>query len=475
MAIRIAHETTKSGLRRMLERMRQAARSTMAMPFRAVDVAKQAKAYRLEARGAEDGAANRPEPSSDTFALSEQEIVTAIYAERERCLIDLTSHLRAERDGLEQLQTAMDIAGMQQAAGEAISGFDTIKASHAGAVERGKRAAASALLEYNAFRQRNRISRDARQPTNRTLSGVIMAFLIVVEGAFNATFFASGSDLGLLGGVVLAAAFSAVNVGVAALNGWFPLRWAHHRNFGIKLAGLVAFPSLLVGSLALNAFVAHYRDLAATAADLQPLQAAYAGLLHDPFGLQSIESWFLLALGLLCAGYAIAKGFALDDPYPGYGAHDRRRRVSTEAYEEARLDMLELASEVRDEFTAALREKIESLRGASSQRQHLLASRARNLAEFQAHEGHLVLAAQQLLSIYRKANEATRTAPPPAHFGHPFTFSDHGLDRPAMRYLLEDHGLEVDAQGLIQELEDLRRAVFDRYGEIARAFEGAAE
>jgi hypothetical protein len=462
------------GLRRMLEWMRQAARSTMAMPFRAVDVAKQAKAYRLEACGAEDGAANRPEPSANTFALAEQKIVTAIGDERERCLIDLIAHLRAERDGLAQLQTAMDIAGMQQAAGEAISDFEMINSSHAGALEREKRAAASALLEYDAFRQRNRISRDARQPTNRTLSGIIMAFLIVLEGVFNATFFASGSDLGLLGGVVLAAAFSAVNVGTAALNGWFPLRWTHHRNLGIKLAGLVVFPSLLAGSLALNAFVAQYRDLAATAADGQPLQAAYSELLRSPFGLQSIESWFLLTLGLLCAGYAIAKGFALDDPYPGYGAHDRRRRVSAEAYEEARLDMLEQASEVRDEFTGTLREKIESLRGASSQRQHLLASRARNLAEFQAHETHLALAAQQLLSIYQKANEAARTAPPPAHFGDPFTFSDHGIDRPAVRYLLEDQGLEVDAQGLIQQLEDLRRAVLDRYGEIARASGGTA-
>ena len=131
----------------MLELMRQAARSTMAMPFRAVDVAKQAEAYRIEARGAEDGAANGPEPSSGTLALSEQEIVTAIGAERDRCLIDLTSHLRC-RTGRPRADAirAMDIAGMQQAAGEAISDFETINASHAGAIERGQRRP-SALLD----------------------------------------------------------------------------------------------------------------------------------------------------------------------------------------------------------------------------------------------------------------------------------------------------------------------------------------
>jgi hypothetical protein len=61
----------------MLERVRQGTRSAMAMPFRSVDVAEQAKAYRLEERGAEDGAANRPEPGSDVPAIAEQEILTA--------------------------------------------------------------------------------------------------------------------------------------------------------------------------------------------------------------------------------------------------------------------------------------------------------------------------------------------------------------------------------------------------------------
>ena len=252
----------------------------------------------------------------------------------------------------------------------------------------------SALLEYDAFRQRNRISRYARQPTNRTLSGVIMAFLIVVEGAFNATFFASGSDLGLLGGVVLAAAFSAVNVGTAALNGWFPLRWAHHPEFRYQvLAGFVAFPSLLAGSLALKrvcrALPRSCGDDVRHTAPASCLFSAVARSVRAPKHRVLVSAG---ALGFLCAGYAIAKGFALDDPYPGYGAYDRRRRYRGGSPRgRARLDMLEQAGEVRDEFTGALREKIESLRGASSQRQHLLASRARNLAEFQAHEAHLAL------------------------------------------------------------------------------------
>lgn len=435
----------------------------MAMPFRPVDVSGQAKMYRLERRGAEDGSTNRPETASNLPMLAEQEILAAIHAERDRCLIDLTAHLRAERDALAQLQTAMDIAGMRQEADTALSDFTAIKSGNASNLEHLGQAVVAAVAEHECFRTRNRLVRAARQPTGRTSFVVMVAFLIVVEGLVNAIFFASGSDLGLLGGIVLAVAFSAVNVGVGALNGWFPLRWAHHQNIAIKLSGLVAFPALCVASVALNGFVAHYRDTAQSQPEADPLATAYAGLIGHPFGLQSIESWLLFALGLGCAGYAVAKGFALDDPHPGYGAHDRRRLNAQKAHDDARQDVRDRACNVRDQFTGELRETIESLRGSSSQRQQLLASRARNLFEFEAHEAHLEQAAQQLLSVYRRANEAVRQTPPPARFGRAFAFPERAIDRPAIRSLLEDQGLEVDAERLIKELDDLRHQVLARY------------
>jgi hypothetical protein len=452
----------------MLERITRPARSAMAMPYRPVDVAAQARAYRLEQRGTEDGTANRPDTSSDLPALAEQEIQAAIHSDRERCLGDLTAHLRAERDALAHLQTAMDIAGMRQAAGEAIAYFAAIDASHGSSLAQAKEHAASIAEELQEFRRHNRLTRTARQPASRGFTWTLMAFLIVVEGVVNAVFFAGGSDLGLVGGAMMAAMFSAFNVTVGVLNGLFPLRWAHHRNPMIKLAGLIAFPALCIGSIALNAFIAHYRDVAQTTPAADPLKAAYSGLLQNPFGLRNIESWLLFGLGLVFAGFAVAKGFALDDPHPGYGAHDRRHTAARSAYDDARQDVLDQASEVRDGFTSEAREKIETLRGSSSQRQHLLAARARNLNEFEAHEANLAQAAQQLLTLYRVANQAARSTPPPYRFVSVFRFDDHAIERPALRSLLQDQGLEVDADGLIQELDSLREKVLQRYDIILR-------
>ena len=447
----------------MLERIKSVTRSAMALPFRAVDVDAQAKAYRLAQRGAEDGASNRPATASDQASVAEQEVLTAINAERERCLGDLMSHLRAERDALAQLQTAMDIAGMRQAAGEAAAEFVEISSGHASALLRARRAAADAETEYAGFRQRSRLSRSPRQPASRAFTWVLMAFLVVVEGMVNAWFFAGGSDRGLLGGAMLAAIFSAVNVLVGVINGWFPLRWAHHSNIVIKFIGIVLFPAMLSASVFLNAFIAHYRDTAQASPDADVLRVALSGLLHDPVGLLNVESWLLFAMGTTFSLIAVAKGFSLDDPYPGYGAHDRRLMAATKRYEDGRRDLLNHASQVRDNFNGQHRETIESLRGSSSQRRQLLAARARNISDFGSHEAHLQDAARQLLIIYQTANESARISPPPARFGRAFTLPDHALDRPEVRSLREDQGLEVDAEGLIRELDTLRADVLAHY------------
>lgn len=62
--------------------------------------------------------------------------------------------LRAERDALAQLQTAMDVAGMRQGAGEASSNFGAIKLLHINNVKKLKQAAESSATEYDQSRPR---------------------------------------------------------------------------------------------------------------------------------------------------------------------------------------------------------------------------------------------------------------------------------------------------------------------------------
>jgi len=65
----------------MLESMSQPTRSAMALPLRPVDIAAQARVYKLEQRGAEDGARNHPRSDATLAAPSEQTIKGAIEAD----------------------------------------------------------------------------------------------------------------------------------------------------------------------------------------------------------------------------------------------------------------------------------------------------------------------------------------------------------------------------------------------------------
>jgi len=445
----------------MLSGLRTVSRSAMALPFKPVDVAAQARAMRLEARGRQDGAEEMP--ASDMPGLAEQEVRSAIMADRDRCANDLASQLRAARDALAQLQTAMDIAGIQHAADEAVAGLEQIRSSWSGEIFRLRREAVEAKTEYDAFRAKYRLGRAARQPHDRRMGIALLVVAVAAESLLNGVFFAEGSDLGLLGGVSLALLISFFNVIVGAINGVLFLRMMHHSKLWAKLIGVVMFVITLSVVVMLNGFIAHFRDVYQNVGENYDLRLIGRSLIQTPFELISIQSWALFLAGLLFSGFATIKAYGFDDPHPGYGAVDRRWRAREDAYAISRQDFIDEAADIRDACLSRLSKAIESLRGASSQRQQLLAGRARMMAEFRQHESHLEQAGQQLLTIYRHANSGARSTPSPQHFGEHFTFTDRALDRPEMAMLLIDQGLQHDADSLIAELDRLRTRVIGAY------------
>lgn len=435
----------------------------MAPPFQPVDVPRQARRRRLPERGAEDGARNLPAVVATEMALAEQEIVTDISADRERCARDLASQLRAYRDALSNLQTGMDIAGLRHAADEAILRFNEIRSRWSGDIGELRRAAAEATAELREFKERNRLSRAPRPPRNRLLSLSLLFLFVTIESGANGFFFAGGSDLGLLGGVTLAMGLSLVNVLVGTLSGLGFLRLMRSARWLLAAAGLIAFFGTEAGVLVINGLVAHYRDIYDAAGDATKVGDAWARLIDAPFAIQSMNSWLLFAAGLFFSGMATWKGYGLDDPYPGYGAAERRRQEAVGAYHGERDGLIDEAGEIADDYSEQARAAIEVLRASSSQRQQIQNARARALADFTTHENDLAHAAHQLLTIYREANTVSRTAPPPRHFDDRFTFPDRVLERPEFLLLRSDQGLEHDADTLIAELDGLRRRVHDEH------------
>ena len=155
------------------------------------------------------------------------------------------------------------------------------------------------------------IQRAAIYPDSHIMHFSILAALVLFEGLANAYFFSTGSDLGLLGGWLQAITVSFTNV-IAAffLVGFLCLR--HLMNPKKLWFFIPAAATLAMGGA----------DI--TGAILAPLPAVF----ENPFGLQTLEAYLLLTLGLTFAAIAAFKGRTFDDALPGYGVVQRNAERS---------------------------------------------------------------------------------------------------------------------------------------------------
>jgi len=449
--------------------------SVVGLPFQPVDTEALSVKWALRAKGEADGRRNQPPASAAEPSATEALIIKEIEAERERCAQDAAAHLKAQNDALAQLETAMDIAALRHTADEARSTFEKIKSEWEGEILRLLRAAREAREEYESFRTRHGLARPARQPRHRGLGLALLAFFVTIESALNGLFFAEGAEAGLLGGTAVALSVSVVNVVLlGAVLGFFPARWANHRNIAIKSAGMLLVVLGIVAILIVNAFIAHYRDAYERLGDAVVLRDVWAQLVAAPADLVRLQSWLLFLLGLGFAGLGFAKGYRLDDPYPGYGLIDRRRDEAETTYRYNRQLRIDEATAARDRAIEAIAQGIERLRGAAAQRDQILTARASWVAKVEAHETHLQRAATVLLTIYRDANRAHRTEPAPAHFDRAFAFRDRILERPGFRTLREMRPPRHDAETLIAELDRRRNEVLAAYREVLAGAPGEA-
>lgn len=187
------------------------------------------------------------------------------------------------------------------------------------------------LRELRYFRLKNHLERSATYPRDLLWHYSVVVLIVVLESTANMYFFAQGSSLGLLGGLLQAMLVSVVNVGTAVVVGKFYVPELHHIQASRRGLGVVVIASHALFVAWFNLVVAHYRDLLASRPETA-LRLAIPETISQPFGL-SFDSLMLLVAGVVAAGLGLWKGQASDDAYPGYGPLDRR-------YEEAKAEFV---------------------------------------------------------------------------------------------------------------------------------------
>ncbi len=443
-----------------------------------IDTALIAKQLGLERLCVVNGESNVPASNARTLDDVEQTIVQTLQGEWSWQGNYLLEELRTYAQRLTEYSIATEFQKLRLAGNNAVT---QLRAAHFRAeAELGPlRGSFQAYRDdLSHFRTKHRLARAVRDPANRWTAFGLLLLMIVFEMLLNGVLFAEGSELGLVGGVGIAAGLSIFNVSIAFLLGWGPARWVHHRNFLLKFVALIIVIAGVAGLLSLHAFATHLRDatieLAKTnpyAADDEALRIAVDSINSNPLSVASLASGALFGLGVLFALLAFWKGYSFDDPYPGYGAHHRRASSAREEYSDEHANFFDSLRDIKDGTVEELRAGIDRIPKLPQLAASVRASRTAMLQQFRAYENGIETAVNQLLAQYRRCNRASRSEPAPPHFEQDWSLPDRFADSADVGRLLADPDLpQGDVASDLTDLSELSERVLAEYETLMRAY-----
>jgi hypothetical protein len=296
--------------------------------------------------------------------------------------------------------------------------------------------------------------------------------MVVLEAMINSYLFAKGSEFGLLGGLLLATVVSFVNVGVSLLLGYMA-RYIHCRNWIAKLGGFLAILVWMGFAFAANLAVAHFREVleagvTASAASREVIPQ----MLARPFALADLESWVLMLLGGLISTFAFRKGWHADDAYPGYGRVSRALDKARAGYVNKVHDALEELADTREKAIENLHDVNEMVRSGIGETVDSLFGQATLGAHLQTFLEQCDVKVSHLLAVYRDANRAKRSTPPPASFEKSFAFQPFVVQsiESARRIVAEDEAAKVTAT-----VDATVRDIYAQFEAARSAFETARD
>jgi hypothetical protein len=256
--------------------------------------------------------------------------------------------------------------------------------------------------------------------SDKVLRWIILAIVLIVESILNGVFFAAGSEMGLIGGVVEAATLSLFNLGGAVLFARYGMPRLVHRRATERIVGVLALFTYILWAITLNLLIAHFRDSYIASSGNVDMAVLWARLIHTPFILSDAESWILAFLGVAFILGAVIDARGLDDPYLGYGDIGRRREDALARYAEQKSRCLDLLQQRRDDAVNDMLIAIHTLKSAEYDLHLATDGLKRDHRTFLAYLEHLAAVHEQLVRRYREANTRARTTTQgPEYFNRP--------------------------------------------------------
>lgn len=386
----------------------------LAAVFPSIKVNDIAKQTNLIERAKSDGQNDHPPSSSKTLTEAEISVIDRVLDIRKKGLENYERNQQAYKGRISRIQTIR--TAVKAKASTVVGDFQAeVKAYRGGMVEVVKDVK-EWNADLNAFREKHQIHRPAFKKPYFASVATLVLVSVMAETILNGYLFAQRNALGLLGGILIALLVSIVNVAFSGLSGHFAKLIAH-RNWFLKSTGIAIIGLWGAATFFYNLAVAHFRDAVESLGEwAEAAETSLQSLTTTPFELSSIESWLLMAWGILIALTVFLKFVFQGEYYLGYQRIDQNLRHSLREYEsqldnalaslkERKEAAIEDLQDVNDEVTSAVGDAIDALQGQGEIQSHL--------KDFLTEcDTKLNL----LLQLYRDANASARTSSAPTRF-----------------------------------------------------------
>lgn len=357
-------------------------------------------------------------------------------------------------------------------------GLEKLRSDHSTGLAQAKENETRALKHLRWFQGTHRLQhRQASYPESQLYHFAIVAALALVEWVSLSTFYAEGSDFGLLGGVLIAMTLSLVNLSLAILSGNL-LRYVNHRSARRKWLALGAVVFLTACFLLVTLGAAHYRVATNDIAQAQPAvstpgsgqipprfaevdqwraaKLAWQRLAANPFGFEDVFSWILVVLALIFGIFAAYKGYTVDDAYPGYGEVDREVKARRAAYEAAKTEYCRLVDQVFDRTLQEQAHLLSEVKSNIDYYQQLISNTEEQRRTFAREAAELQDACNVVLKGYRQANVRARKSPAPPYFNESVSFESY-LARPPAGASESEERLSRFYESAMKNFSDIAR------------------
>jgi uncharacterized membrane protein YedE/YeeE len=432
-------------------------------------------------KAADAGSHDNPKTASTSLDANESEVCAHFIGlarqQRERCEVSLGRlqldrrataariDIEQTRDSFARLLTAIE------------PGLEKLRSDHTTGLTQAKENEARALKHLRWFQHKHGLHhRAAAYPESQLYHFAIVAALALVEWVSLSTFYAEGSDFGLLGGVLIAMTLSIVNLSLAILSGSL-LRYVNHQSARRRWLALGAVAFLTACFLLVTLGAAHYRVATNDIAQSQPsisaptanqmpprfavdvdqwraAKLAWQRLAANPLGFEDVFSWILVVLALMFGIFAAYKGYRFDDPYPGYGELDRELKMRRAVYEAAKAEYCRLVDQVFDRTLQEQAHLLSEVKSNIEYYQQLLSNTDEQRRTFAREAAELQDACNVVVKGYRQANVRARTSPAPTYFNQSVSFEGY-LVRPPAGVSESEERLSRSYESAMKDFSDL--------------------